>query len=66
VLHHIAQLEKVEVAGIEPMAHAAPVFNVWAEDVAQPGLPVELALAELSGAARPNGGRAEGRRITVP
>lgn len=44
VLHHIAQLEKVDVAGIEPMAHAAPVFNVWAEDAARPGLPVELAL----------------------
>lgn len=44
VLHHIAQLEKVDVAGIEPMAHAAPVFNVWAEDAVRPGLPVELAL----------------------
>lgn len=44
VLHHIAQLEKVDVTGIEPMAHAAPVFNVWAEDVARPGLPVEAAL----------------------
>ena len=44
VLHHIEQLKKVDVAGIEPMAHAAPVFNVWADDVAQPGLPVELAL----------------------
>lgn len=44
VLHHIAQLEKVDVTGIEPMAHAAPVFNVWAEDVVRPGLPVEAAL----------------------
>lgn len=44
VLHHIAQLEKVDVNGIEPMAHAAPVYNVWAEDIARPGLPVELAL----------------------
>lgn len=44
VLHHIEQLRKVDVSGVEPTAHAFPVYNVWADDVAQPGLPVELAL----------------------
>jgi aspartyl-tRNA(Asn)/glutamyl-tRNA(Gln) amidotransferase subunit C len=44
VLHHIEQLKKVDVTGVEPTAHAAPVFNVWADDVTRPGLPVELAL----------------------
>lgn len=44
VLHHIEQLAKVDVSGIEPTAHAFPLFNVWAADVAQPGLPVEAAL----------------------
>ncbi len=44
VLHHIEQLAKVDVTGIEPTAHAFPVVNVWAEDVARPGLPVEAAL----------------------
>lgn len=44
VLHHIEQLSKVDVTGVEPMAHAAPVFNVWADDVARPGLPVDQAL----------------------
>ena len=44
VLHHIEQLGKVDVSGIEPTAHAFAVTNVWAEDVARPGLPVELAL----------------------
>ena len=44
VLHHIEQLKKVDVTGVEPTAHAAPVFNVWADDIARPGLPVELAL----------------------
>src|SRR3954451_5347611 len=44
VLHHIEQLKKVDVSGVKPTAHAAPVFNVWADDVARPGLPVELAL----------------------
>ena len=44
VLHHIEQLAKVDVTGVEPTAHAFPIYNVWAEDVAQPGLPVEAAL----------------------
>ena len=44
VLHHIEQLAKVDVTGIEPTAHAFPVVNVWADDVAKPGLPVEAAL----------------------
>ena len=44
VLHHIEQLKQVDVSGVEPMAHAAPVYNVWDDDVARSGLPVELAL----------------------
>lgn len=44
VLGYIEQLKEVDVAGIEPTAHAFPVSNVWAEDVPQPGLPVEVAL----------------------
>jgi len=44
VLHHIEQLGKVDVSGIEPTAHAFAVSNVWAEDIPQPALPVEVAL----------------------
>ena len=44
ILHHIEQLKKVDVSGVEPTAHAAPVFNVWSEDVARPGLSVDLAM----------------------
>jgi len=44
VLHHIEQLAKVDVTGIEPTAHAFPVVNIWADDIARPGLPVEAAL----------------------
>jgi len=44
VLGHIERLKEVDVSGVEPTAHAAPVFNVWADDIARPGLPVELAL----------------------
>ena len=44
VLHHIEQLGKVDVSGVEPTAHAFAVTNVWQDDVARPGLPVEQAL----------------------
>jgi aspartyl-tRNA(Asn)/glutamyl-tRNA(Gln) amidotransferase subunit C len=44
VIAYIALLREVDVSGVEPTAHAFPVHNVWAEDVAQPGLPVEAAL----------------------
>lgn len=44
VLHHIEQLAKVDVAGVEPTAHASPIFNVWQADVAQPGFTVADAL----------------------
>lgn len=44
VLHHIEQLATVDVAGVEPTAHAFPVCNVWQGDAPQPGLSVEDAL----------------------
>jgi aspartyl-tRNA(Asn)/glutamyl-tRNA(Gln) amidotransferase subunit C len=44
VLAHIAQLQEVDVSGIEPTAHAFPMDNVWAEDAAKPGLSAEAAL----------------------
>ena len=44
ILHYVEKLKQVEVTGVEPMAHASPVFNVWADDVPVAGLPVEQAL----------------------
>jgi aspartyl-tRNA(Asn)/glutamyl-tRNA(Gln) amidotransferase subunit C len=44
ILHYVEKLKQVDVTGVEPMAHASPVFNVWAADVARPGLPVGAAL----------------------
>jgi aspartyl-tRNA(Asn)/glutamyl-tRNA(Gln) amidotransferase subunit C len=44
VLTYISQLNEVDVTGVEPTAHAFPVVNVWAADIAQPGLPVADAL----------------------
>ena len=44
VLTNIEKLREVDVTGVEPTAHAFPVYNVWADDIAQPGLSVEDAL----------------------
>lgn len=44
ILHYVEKLKQVDVAGVEPMAHASPVFNVWEPDEPRPGLPVEAAL----------------------
>lgn len=44
ILQYVEKLKQVDVTGVEPMAHAAPVFNVWQEDTVRPGLPVEQAL----------------------
>lgn len=34
ILGYIEQLNELDVAGIEPTAHAAPMTNVWREDKA--------------------------------
>jgi aspartyl-tRNA(Asn)/glutamyl-tRNA(Gln) amidotransferase subunit C len=44
VLHHIEQLEKVDVSGVEPTAHAYPVFNVWSQDTVSSRMPVDRLL----------------------
>jgi aspartyl-tRNA(Asn)/glutamyl-tRNA(Gln) amidotransferase subunit C len=46
VLTHIEQLNKVNVDGVEPMAHAFPVTNVWRNDDPVDGLPVGDVLAK--------------------
>ena len=44
ILAYIEQLKEVDVSGVEPTAHAFPVFNVWGADEPRPGFPVETAL----------------------
>lgn len=45
ILHYVEQLERVDVTGVEPTAHANPVYNVFREDTDRPGLDKETALA---------------------
>ena len=39
VLDYFARLDEIDVSGVEPTAHAAPVYNVWREDIPGPTLP---------------------------
>lgn len=44
ILDYIAQLEKLDVRDVEPLAHAAESAGVFREDVPRPCLPREEAL----------------------
>lgn len=44
ILGYVEQLKAVDVGGVEPTAHATPIFNVLQDDVPRAGLPVEEAL----------------------
>lgn len=44
ILNFFHQLKNVDVTGIEPMAHAFPIYNVWDEDEPTEPFSVEQAL----------------------
>lgn len=44
VLEHIEKLKQLDVSGVEPTAHAAPLVNVTRPDEVRPGLSHEEAL----------------------
>lgn len=45
IVGYIDQLSQLDTDNAEPMAHAVPLANVFAEDIVQPSLPREAALA---------------------
>lgn len=45
ILNFVAKLNELDTSGIEPMAHAIPVFNVFRPDQTAPSLDVESVLA---------------------
>ena len=45
ILEYVAKIQSVDVTGVEPMAHALPIANVFREDVVEKSLTVEQALA---------------------
>ena len=45
ILQYVTQLDELDVAGIEPMAHATPRVNVMREDQVRASLPRDSILA---------------------
>jgi len=45
IVDYVAQLQAVNTDGIEPLAHALPVHNVFRADEPRPSLPIADALA---------------------
>lgn len=45
IVGYVDQLAEVDTDGIEPMAHAVEVLNVFRDDTVRPSLPREEALA---------------------
>ena len=44
ILDYVAKVGEADVAGVEPMAHAVPLHNVFREDAPGPTLPLEKVL----------------------
>lgn len=45
VVGYVEQLQAIPTEGVEPMVHAIDMHNVFANDIIEPALPRELALA---------------------
>jgi len=45
ILDYVDQLQQVDTAGVEPLAHPLPLRNVFRPDDPRPSLPVDEALA---------------------
>ena len=45
LLQVFAEMQQLDVTGVEPTSHAFPVFNVFREDEVRPSLPREAVLA---------------------
>jgi aspartyl-tRNA(Asn)/glutamyl-tRNA(Gln) amidotransferase subunit C len=45
ILSYVEQLQKLDTAGVEPLAHPLPIANAFRDDQPSPSLPVDDALA---------------------
>ena len=45
ILAYVEKLQELDTAGVEPLAHVIPVFNVFREDVVSQGLDRDNALS---------------------
>jgi aspartyl-tRNA(Asn)/glutamyl-tRNA(Gln) amidotransferase subunit C len=52
ILAYVAKLNELDVTGVEPMAHAVPLSNVWRKDETRPSIDRELILRNAPEEAR--------------
>jgi aspartyl-tRNA(Asn)/glutamyl-tRNA(Gln) amidotransferase subunit C len=45
IVEYVAQLQELDVSGVEPLAHGVEIHNVFRDDVVKPSLDREAALA---------------------
>ncbi|HWY87851.1 MAG TPA: Asp-tRNA(Asn)/Glu-tRNA(Gln) amidotransferase subunit GatC [Gemmataceae bacterium] len=45
IIAYVNQLQELNTDGVEPLAHALDIHNVFRDDVPAPSLPVDAALA---------------------
>ena len=48
ILESVKKLQELNLEGIEPTAHAFPVYNIWRKDEEKESLPVKVALSNAS------------------
>jgi aspartyl-tRNA(Asn)/glutamyl-tRNA(Gln) amidotransferase subunit C len=53
ILEYVAKIQGADVTGIEPMAHALPIKNIFRDDVVEPSLSVQQVLANAPDADPP-------------
>jgi aspartyl-tRNA(Asn)/glutamyl-tRNA(Gln) amidotransferase subunit C len=44
ILAYVEKLQELDTAGVEPLSHVIPVFNVFREDLVSQGLDRDIAL----------------------
>jgi len=53
ILQYVDKIQSVDVTGIEPMAHALPIKNIFRDDTIGPSLSVEQVLSNAPDAESP-------------
>jgi aspartyl-tRNA(Asn)/glutamyl-tRNA(Gln) amidotransferase subunit C len=53
ILEYVNKIQSADVSGVEPMAHALPIKNIFREDEVEPSLTVEQVLANAPDAEAP-------------
>ena len=44
ILGYVAKIRQADITGVEPMAHALPIHNVFRDDIVESSLPLEKVL----------------------